>query len=113
MGRSSTSFKPGESGNPGGRPRTKPLTDALRALLDLPPGKDPKPENNWDVAAQAWFNKIRAGDLVAMKEALNRLEGKVADKVEIQDGRVTKDVIEEALEIRARRKARREAEPRE
>ena len=29
-------WKPGQSGNPGGRPKRKPLTEALQAILDNP-----------------------------------------------------------------------------
>jgi len=45
-------FKPGQSGNPGGRPKN-PLTDALRhRLAEIVPG-DPKKRTWAAVAAQA------------------------------------------------------------
>lgn len=34
MGGNLVSWKPGQSGNPGGRPKTKPLTDGMRMLLE-------------------------------------------------------------------------------
>jgi hypothetical protein len=70
----------GVSGNPGGRPRKKPLTDALREYLD-----DPK---NLARVITAMDKRIRKGDIRAIKELIDRVEGKVSQRVELtgEDG---------------------------
>ncbi len=89
-----TRFKAGAqwSGNPGGRPVHKPLTDALRRLLDKrtdssKPTNPPKSATGWDRVAQAWVAKMMSGDMNALKLALDRLEGKVPDALTILDER--------------------------
>ncbi len=72
-----TEWKPGESGNPKGRPRTKPLTDMLKKLLD----KD-------DGAAMAKIIKTaieaaQSGDVRYFKEIMDRVEGKVIEPIDL------------------------------
>jgi hypothetical protein len=82
----STEFQPGQSGNPGGRPKRTPITDAMRAYLMLPyDGKEKKYKglNNADVLAIRQFElAIEDGDMGAAKEIADRVEGKVPQRQE-------------------------------
>lgn len=66
-------FQPGQSGNPAGRPKSKPFADALRAALkDV--GDDAEALKT---VANALVVKARTGDVAAIKEIADRLDGKV------------------------------------
>ena len=68
-------WKPGQSGNPGGRPRRNPLTDELTQLLeqDAPNAQG----KSWAlVIAEALLQKARKGDVRAFSVLANRIEGK-------------------------------------
>ena len=65
-------WKAGQSGNPGGRPRWKPVSEALQHLVTP------------DVAAaiaSKMLVKAGSGDVSAFNAVLDRLEGKVAQTV--------------------------------
>ena len=74
----------GVSGNPGGRPKKKPLTEALEKVFS-----DPK---ECMAAARALAKKARAGSIAHFQEAANRLEGRVSDTDESR-GNVTFNVV--------------------
>lgn len=74
-----TQFKPGCAGGPG-RPPTKRITDRLRERLEDPA--------EIEAVVDAWLDAAKSGDLIALRELLNRTEGKVKDQVE-HDGLVT------------------------
>jgi hypothetical protein len=69
-------FAPGQSGNPNGRPkRDKFLTQQLIAELRL---IDPKTQvNRTRRVIQALIDKAEEGDVAAIREVLDRVEGKV------------------------------------
>jgi hypothetical protein len=69
-------FKPGQSGNPNGRPKSKPITAAIKKLLDKNDGAALL------AIAAASIEKASEGDHRHLKEILDRVEGKVLDKVE-------------------------------
>lgn len=71
-------FPKGVSGNPGGRPRRKPLTDALSELLDEPYPKDPAGRTYVQVIAGSLAAKAARGDVRAAQEIGDRTEGRVA-----------------------------------
>lgn len=75
-------WKPGVSGNPGGRPKTKPITSELVRLLQE---KAPKGRGQtWATAiAQALLGKARKGDVRAIAELANRVEGKPFQAIEV------------------------------
>lgn len=75
-----TQFKPGQSGNPGGKPKTKPLTDRMRDLLETQIGTGDKVLA--DVIVLQWARMIRKLDSSALKELLNRIEGSVPTKID-------------------------------
>ena len=94
-------WKPGESGNPGGRPKTKPLTEELQRLLEqaAPKGKG----RTWAaVIAEALLTKACKGDVRAIAELANRVEGRPfqAVGVDVEAG----EDLAEAL-ARARKRA--------
>lgn len=72
-----TPFKPGQSGNPGGRPKTKPFRDALRRLLEAA-GDDTE---KLDKLALALYGKALEGDVPAAREIGDRLDGKVTQPI--------------------------------
>jgi hypothetical protein len=84
MPRSDTQFQPGTSGNPGGRPRAKPITDRLRVKIEEI-GED---ECSFaDAIVDQWLSMIADGDSGALKELVARLEGRTPLTIEL-DGDV-------------------------
>lgn len=76
-------FTPGVSGNPAGRPTldkitTLNITEAIRAYLTRHP-----PELQRIV--KAFIETIKKGNSQAMVELLNRIDGKVTEKHEIEN----------------------------
>jgi len=71
-------WKKGQSGNPKGRPigSTCSITSELKKLLLEKDGERIKE------LAKKWFEMARNGDTTALKELLDRVEGKVLQKVE-------------------------------
>ena len=78
-GNESKQFKPGESGKPGGRPKTKPITDALRELLvlKLEDYEKFKPKTPAESIAQKMIDQAMASNSAFTRETLDRTEGKV------------------------------------
>jgi hypothetical protein len=75
-------WQKGVSGNPGGRPKTKPLTSELERLLEQ---EAPKAKGQtWaSVIAEALLVKARKGDVRAISELANRIEGRLAQAVAV------------------------------
>ena len=65
-------WKPGQSGNPGGRPKTKQVRNALQKLVD---------ELGLEPAVRAIYTKATEGDVSAFKEIADRLDGKVTQPI--------------------------------
>ena len=79
-------FQLGESGNPSGRPKDPlPITAQLRKLLSQE-GKDGK--TNATLVAEALVSIVKdtkkRGYVPALKELLDRIEGRVTEKHEIE-----------------------------
>lgn len=70
-------FQAGKSGNPGGKPKVKPFADALRMELAAV-GDDHK---GLRIIARALIEKASEGDMQAIKEFADRIDGKVAQAV--------------------------------
>ncbi len=66
-------FRPGQSGNPGGRPKGTSITSVLRATLT---------EDDKLAIAQKLIAGARAGELDKIREIMDRTEGKVPNKNE-------------------------------
>jgi hypothetical protein len=79
-------FKPGQSGNPGGRPKGRSLTARLRDLLDqyelngkrLPDGKQVA-----DLVVEGLVLGAAKGGSRQLQEVFNRVEGKVTQRVDV------------------------------
>jgi hypothetical protein len=69
-------FKPGQSGNPGGRPRTAKLSEACRAKLASPIPGDPESRSFADVIADKLALQALKGDIRAAQELADRAEGR-------------------------------------
>lgn len=69
-------FKKGQSGNPGGRPKSKLFREAL--LAELADAGDDKEELR-DIARKL-IDMAKDGDIQAVKEVADRLEGKPAQE---------------------------------
>lgn len=68
-------WKPGESGNPKGLPKgTKWLKTRLRELLEH--------GGLGDKVLEALIKKAQKGDVLAIREILDRIDGKVSQEVE-------------------------------
>ncbi len=75
-------WQKGVSGNPGGRPKKKLLTDELERLLEQ---EAPNARSKtWAVViAEALLRKARTDDVRAISELANRIEGKPLQSVEL------------------------------
>jgi Family of unknown function (DUF5681) len=68
-------FKPGQSGNPGGRPRTAKLSEACRAKLASPIPGDPESRSYAEAIADKLALLALRGDIRAAQELADRAEG--------------------------------------
>lgn len=75
-------FKPGESGNPKGRPRRTKLSEALAEQLAEAMPKQPE-ETIAEGVAQALIKRALLGDVAAIREIADRTEGKPRQAVDL------------------------------
>jgi hypothetical protein len=71
-------FVPGKSGNPGGRPKKKPITEIFEELLE-----DPKTRENIKKQVRDTMTMRGMAGVLLLKEAAERTEGKVSQELEI------------------------------
>ena len=76
-----TPFQPGQSGNPNGRPKSKPLTDAIRAELAKKDPNDKQGRTFAELIAEAAVTRALKGDPRAFTEIADRVEGKVTQPI--------------------------------
>ena len=86
-----TPFKPGNNMNPNGRPKSRPIAAAIRELLDADEGSKLKK------IARVAVDNASDGDFRFAKEIMERIDGKVADKIE-HSGRIDSTISEEKFE---------------
>ena len=94
-------WKPGETGNPAGRPRSRPITAAIKDLLDKNDGEAIKA-----LAAVGLKNALK-GDFRYFKELAERIDGKVLTELDLTSGGeamgvtpgLPSDVLAEAMAI--------------
>ena len=76
-------FKPGQSGNPGGRPKHDVAAEIARAIF----------ENNREAAYQGLGKAMLAGNAYVFKELADRAYGKMTEKLKLNDGLALADRI--------------------
>ena len=77
-------WQPGQSGNPGGRPKGVPrISNGILRLLKLGPCETFIPENKADELALRLYESAMQGDTWAGREILDRTEGKVAQGLQL------------------------------
>ena len=86
-------WQPGESGNPGGRPKAAPLSQACREVLALPVPGDPEARSYAQKIAATLAEKAAQGDIRAVAELADRAEGKARQSIEIENT-VLRDAFE-------------------
>jgi Family of unknown function (DUF5681) len=78
----------GVSGNPGGRPKSAPLSQACRELLAQPVPDDSEGRTYAQAIAQTLAAKALAGDIRAAQEIADRAEGRARQAIEIEHTRL-------------------------
>jgi hypothetical protein len=73
-------FKPGQSGNPGGRPKGESITSSLRKILE----KEHNGKQIMELVAERLVKEALSGKFPFVKELLERTEGKVKEMHELQ-----------------------------
>ena len=76
-------WKPGQSGNPKGRPKKKSISEELHDLMEDLRKRKNKNMTTREALAEVIIEQALAGRFTFMKEILDRTEGKVADKVQM------------------------------
>jgi len=81
-----TRLKPGQSGNPSGRPLCKEVNLAARDFLGAHKRNTPRALTNAEVIVAAQGHKAKNGDLGAATFLADRAEGRPAVKVNVDSG---------------------------
>ena len=81
-------WQPGQSGNPGGRPKRTPLADACRDVLALPVPGDVDGRTYAQKIAATLAEKAAEGDIRAAQELADRAEGRARQSIEIEQTRL-------------------------
>ena len=85
-------WKPGQSGNPLGRPKRKTLTSIMGSLLDAPCPYDLSGRTWGEVVVAATLELAVKGHAVALKEVWERSDGKLRQSVSFE-GRGIKEQL--------------------
>lgn len=84
-------FKAGQSGNPGGRPKKRPITELYERLL-----ADPENVAAIEKAILATLRKRNMAMVLLLREITERVEGKVTQPIETQVKMNLAELIAEA-----------------
>lgn len=76
-----TRFKPGQSGNPKGRPKSALYSDALRRKLSEVDETDEHKRTYAEILAEQAIIKAKSGDIQALNHVADRAEGKPRQSV--------------------------------
>jgi Family of unknown function (DUF5681) len=74
-------FQPGQTGNPGGRPKERPLRNALKAIIEGDAKAVAKIPGDLAAIARKLIEKAKDGDMPAWKEFADRYEGRVPQAI--------------------------------
>ena len=106
-------FKPGQSGNPSGRPRRKPLAEEYERLLGMRMPDQlcakvglPKGASYARGLAKALVDRAIKGDTAAAREITDRIEGKAVARLEHTGAEGTPVELDDLDELRARLRAK-------
>lgn len=75
-------FQPGQSGNPGGRPKGRTVYKTVRELLYERAGG----EEALEAIAEGYIDAMKRGSFPHLKEFIDREEGKIPDRLANADG---------------------------
>jgi hypothetical protein len=104
-------FKPGQSGNPKGRPRHLTLSEAYRQALNKPVPNDPENRTFVQKIGDLMILRAASGDTAAAREIADRVEGKARQAIDVDmkvydwreiaraNGLSEEDVINEAKQL--------------
>ena len=76
-------WKPGQSGNPNGRPKSNPVTEAYRDILEARIPGDPDERTFAQAIAQVMLEGALLGSVKATREITDRVEGRARQSLEI------------------------------
>ena len=88
--RANGQFRPGASGNPGGRPNGHSIVAVLRQRLEQ---AEPDGRTLADVLADALVAEARTGNLKAIREVLDRTEGRPRQSVAFEDSQAESSAV--------------------
>ena len=88
-------FPKGQSGNPKGRPKSITLSEAYRKELAKTDEDDPGRRTKAEVLAEQIYLKAKGGDVSALREMADRVEGKARQTVQLSVGQ--RDKLERAV----------------
>ena len=98
-------WKKGQSGNPGGRPKSRILSDAYRYKLEEPVPNDPEGRTWAELIAEAQVRDAVRGNVNAAREIADRTEGRAKQAIEFEDKTISQSferMTSEELEAYAR-----------
>lgn len=87
-------FQPGNRANPGGRPKDKAFTDALRLAVNR---ADPEGKKKLYLIAERLVAEAMAGESWAIQQVADRLDGKPAQESTVTVHRVTRELSDDEL----------------
>lgn len=87
-------FKPGQSGNPGGRPKKKPITELYERMLE-----DPKLMKTLEQSIGRALSRGQMAMVLQLREMTDRVEGKITQPIEAS---ITMNLSEAIAEARKR-----------
>ena len=106
-----TQFKPGESGNPGGRPSGRSITKILRERMEYAPTARPKPKTIKEALADALIDEALDGDASHAGLILDRTEGKVKDVLKLEGERTMPNLSDADLAKRLQNRGQQKLPP--
>jgi Family of unknown function (DUF5681) len=89
-------FKPGVSGNPGGRPKSRALSEELRARLQQQyPGRGETTYGR--LVAEKLVDLAIDGEIAAIREIFDRIEGKPRQAIDLTADEQRRKLVENAI----------------